>query len=223
MIAWLKSSDPPESFPPLSAALQEPDGLLAAGGDLQPQRLLAAYRRGIFPWFSPGQPILWWSPDPREVLLPAEFHCSRSLATELRRRPVTARWDEDFIAVIDACAAPRIHSPGTWITAEMRAAYIALHEQGFAHSLSVWRDGERLGGIYGVQLGRVFFGESMYSAQTNGSKLALAKLVERCRSVGIELVDCQMHTPHLRSLGSRALPRAEFAQLLAQYCDASLL
>ncbi len=215
MIVWLNSSDPPDQFPPLTAALTEPNGLLAVGGDLSAARLLAAYRRGIFPWYSPGQQILWWSPDPREVIIPREFHRSRSLQRLLKRGDLSARWDTNFAAVIDACAAPRAASASTWITADMRAAYLHLHELGHAHSLSVWRGDECLGGIYGVQLGRVFFGESMFSAQPNGSKLALSLLVDRCIADGIELIDCQMHSPHLRTLGSRAMARSEFSAALA--------
>ena len=214
MIAWLKRADPPDRFPPLTAALTEPNGLLAAGGDLSAARLLAAYRCGIFPWYSPGQQILWWSPDPREVIIPQDFHCSRSLQRLLKRGDLEPRWDADFAAVIDACAAPRATSTGTWITAEMRAAYLHLHEIGHAHSLSVWRSGTCLGGIYGVQLGRVYFGESMFSAHSNGSKLALALLVERCLAGEIGLIDCQMPSPHLRSLGSRPMPRSEFSAAL---------
>jgi leucyl/phenylalanyl-tRNA--protein transferase len=216
MIAWLKGSDAPEHFPSLSVALTEPNGLLAAGGDLSAPRLLAAYRRGIFPWYSPGQQILWWSPDPREVIVPTDFHRSRSLQRLLKRNDLEARWDTDFANVIDACAAPRAAESGTWITTEMRAAYLRLHGLGHAHSLSVWRAGERLGGIYGVQLGRVFFGESMFSAQPNGSKLALSLLVDRCIAEGIELIDCQMPSPHLRTLGSRAMSRNEFVATLAE-------
>jgi leucyl/phenylalanyl-tRNA---protein transferase len=214
MIAWLKSSDPPYRFPSLTTALSEPNGLLAAGGDLSAPRLLAAYRRGIFPWYSPGQQILWWSPDPREVIVPSDFHRSRSLQRILKRGGLEARWDTDFEAVIDACAAPRATSTGTWITMAMRTAYLQLHALGHAHSLSVWRGGAWLGGIYGVQLGRVFFGESMVSVQPNGSKLALAMLVERCIANDIELIDCQMPSPHLRTLGSRAIARSEFVAAL---------
>jgi leucyl/phenylalanyl-tRNA---protein transferase len=216
MIAWLKSSDPADRFPPLTAALTEPNGLLAAGGDLSAARLLAAYQRGIFPWYSPGQQILWWSPDPREVIVPREFHRSRSLQRLLKRGGLEVRWDTDFAAVIDACAAPRSTSTGTWITPQMRAAYLQLHALGHAHSLSVWRNSERLGGIYGVQLGRVFFGESMFSAQPNGSKLALSLLVDRCVADDIALIDCQMHSPHLRTLGSQAMSRREFSAALAE-------
>jgi leucyl/phenylalanyl-tRNA--protein transferase len=215
VITWLAPGDPPWQFPPVERALAEPPGLLAAGGDLSCERLEAAYRRGIFPWFSPGQPVLWWSPDPREVLLPAEFHVSRSLARTLRRSGFEFRADSDFAGVIAACAEPRAGSPGTWITAEMRSAYTALHERGLAHSAEIWRAGRLVGGVYGVRLGRVFFGESMFSRETDASKAALAGLVARCLADGTELIDCQLPNPHLRTLGSRALPRAEFLARLA--------
>jgi len=210
MIAWIAPGDPPDHFPPVQRALTEPEGLLAAGGDLSCERLEAAYRRGIFPWYSPGQPVLWWSPDPREVLLPAEFHCSRSLARRLHRGDFQWRLDTAFEAVIDGCAAPRARSPGTWITPDMREAYCALHARGLAHSAEAWRNGQLAGGLYGVRLGKVFYGESMFSRETDGSKAAIAGLVRHCLDEGIELIDCQLPNPHLRSLGSRALPRAEF-------------
>ena len=215
MIAWLAPGDPPDRFPPVERALQDPQGLLAAGGDLSCERLVAAYRRGIFPWYSPGQPVLWWSPDPREVLLPAEFHVSRSLARALRTRGFEYRVDTDFEAVISACAAPRGASPGTWITGDMHRAYVALHRRGIAHSGEIWRAGRLVGGIYGVRLGSVFFGESMFSAERDASKAALAGLVRQCIDEGIAMIDCQMPSEHLRSLGSRALPRTEFLQRLA--------
>jgi leucyl/phenylalanyl-tRNA--protein transferase len=216
MIAWLAPGDPPGKFPPVERALHDPEGLLAAGGDLTVERLIAAYRRGIFPWYSPGQPVLWWSPDPREVLFPHEFHVSRSLARALRTRGFEYRVDADFEAVIDACAAPRDGSPGTWITGDMREAYVELHRRGIAHSCEIWR-GERLvGGVYGVRLGALFFGESMFSVERDASKAALAGLVRDCIADGTELIDCQMPSEHLRSLGSRALPRSEFLERLRQ-------
>jgi len=215
MIAWLAPGDPPDSFPPVERALREPEGLLAAGGDLSCERLVAAYRRGIFPWYSPGQPVLWWSPDPREVLFPAEFHVSRSLARALRTRGFEYRVDADFEAVIGHCAAPRGASPGTWITGDMQRAYVALHRRGLAHSAEIWRAGRLVGGVYGVRLGRVFFGESMFSLERDASKAALAGLVRQCIDDGTEMIDCQMPSEHLRSLGSRALPRAEFIARLA--------
>jgi leucyl/phenylalanyl-tRNA--protein transferase len=221
MITWLAPGDPPDGFPAVERALRDPPGLLAAGGDLSSERLVAAYRRGIFPWYSPGQPVLWWSPDPREVLLPQEFHLSRSLARALRVRGFEYRVDADFEAVIDACAAPRRSSPGTWITDDMRAAYVALHRCGIAHSCEIWRAGALVGGVYGVRLGRVFFGESMFSLERDASKAALAGLVRQCLADGTELIDCQLPSEHLRSLGSRALPRTEFLARLARAIDAT--
>jgi leucyl/phenylalanyl-tRNA--protein transferase len=219
MLTWLAPGDPPDSFPPVERALRDPPGLLAAGGDLSSQRLVAAYRRGIFPWYSPGQPVLWWSPDPREVLVPQEFHLSRSLTRALRVRGFEYRVDADFEAVIDACAAPRRSGPGTWITGEMRAAYVALHRGGIAHSCEIWRAGALVGGVYGVRLGRVFFGESMFSVERDASKAALAGLVRQCLADGTELIDCQMPSEHLRSLGSRPLPRTEFLAWLGRAID----
>lgn len=169
-ITWLSPHDAPEWFPPAEQALDEPAGLLAAGGDLSPERLMAAYRRGIFPWYSPGQPVLWWSPDPRAVLFPEEFHCARSLAKRLRNAGFSASLDRDFAGVIDGCAAPRTASPGTWITAEMRAAYLTLHGLGCAHSVEIHHRGALVGGLYGVRLGGVFFGESMFSRERDASR-----------------------------------------------------
>jgi leucyl/phenylalanyl-tRNA--protein transferase len=216
-ITWLTPEGDHEWFPPLEQALDEPEGLLAAGGDLSPPRLLAAYRRGIFPWYSAGQPVLWWSPAPREVLFPADFRCTRSLAKTLRNRGFEVSFDRDFAAVVDACAARREHSAGTWITPEMHAAYCELHARGRAHSVEV-RLGDRLvGGLYGVLVGRVFFGESMFSRERDASKVALARLVDRAVVAGLQLIDCQLPTPHLRSLGSKPIPRPDFSALVAQY------
>ena len=215
-ITWLTPDGDREWFPPLDHVLDEPEGLLAAGGDLSVPRLLAAYRRGIFPWYSAGQPVLWWSPNPREVLVPEEFRCSRSLAKTLRNRGFEVTFDSDFAAVVDACAAPRDHSPGTWITPEMRAAYCALHAQGHAHSVEVRLDGALVGGLYGVLLGRVFFGESMFSRERDASKVALARLSEQAVVAGVQLIDCQLPTPHLRSLGSKPMLRHEFSALVGQ-------
>ena len=215
MIHWLSASDAPEAFPPVERALADPPGLLAAGGDLAPARLLAAYRNGIFPWYSPGQPVLWWSPDPREVLPVEALHVSRSLARTLRRAHFDVSIDTDFAAVIDACAAPRARSPGTWITPEMRTAYLRLHALGAAHSVEVRRGTELVGGVYGVAMGRAFSGESMFSRATDASKIALVALAEWCRGRGHALIDCQLPSAHLRSLGSRPMPRAEFLAYLA--------
>jgi leucyl/phenylalanyl-tRNA--protein transferase len=216
-ITWLSPLDAPEWFPPLEQALEEPAGLLAAGGDLSPERLLAAYRRGIFPWYSPGQPVLWWSPDPRAVLFPEEFHRSRSLARTLASARFSLTCDKDFAAVIDGCAAPRAASPGTWITSEMRAAYLRLHELRRAHSIEVWRAGVLAGGLYGVRLGGVFFGESMFSRERDASKVALAHLVAMCLRNKVAVIDCQLPSRHLASLGARAIPRRQFASLLREH------
>ncbi|MFO7325889.1 MAG: leucyl/phenylalanyl-tRNA--protein transferase [Pseudomonadota bacterium] len=214
-LAWLTGDEPPDWFPPVTEALQDPPGLLAVGGDLSPERLAAAYARGIFPWYSEGEPVLWWSPDPREVLWPAEFHRSRSLAKRLKRGEFRITHDAAFAEVIAACAGPRRHAPGTWITAEMREAYIGLHRLGMAHSVECWADGELVGGLYGVKSGRVFSGESMFSRRADASKAALSWLVENCPALGIELIDCQMPSGHLRSLGSRPMPRSQFIEFLA--------
>ena len=216
-ITWLSPQDAPEWFPPLEQALEEPAGLLAAGGDLSPQRLIAAYERGIFPWYSPGQPVLWWSPDPRAVLFPEEFHCTRSLAKRLRNGGFAASLDRDFTAVIDGCAAPRAASPGTWITSEMRSAYLQLHRLGCAHSIEIWHDGILAGGLYGVHLGAVFFGESMFSRERDASKAALAHLVAVCRRNNLAAIDCQLPSRHLASLGARTIPRSQFQALLREH------
>jgi leucyl/phenylalanyl-tRNA--protein transferase len=216
-ITWLSAQDAPEWFPPLEQALEEPAGLLAAGGDLSPERLTAAYRGGIFPWYSPGQPVLWWSPDPRAVLFPEEFHCTRSLGKTLRNGGFTMSVDRDFAAVIDGCAAPRDASPGTWITPEMRAAYLELHRLGCGHSVEVWRHGRLAGGLYGVRLGGVFFGESMFSRARDASKAALAHLVALCRRNAIVAIDCQLPSRHLASLGARTIPRSQFQALLREH------
>lgn len=215
-ITWLSSADPPESFPPTDRALDEPSGLLAAGGDLSPARLLAAYRLGIFPWYSPGQPILWWSPDPRAVLFPEEFRCTRSLAKTLRNRGFECTLNQDFAAVIEACAAPRAVSVGTWITDEMRIAYSELHRQGHAHSVEAYLGSKLVGGLYGIRIGGVFFGESMFSRERDASKVALAHLVGSCPASGIGLIDCQVASRHLQSLGSRNLTRSRFETLLRE-------
>ena len=214
VLAWLRPDAP---FPPLSAALAEPNGLLAAGGDLAPERLIAAYRRGIFPWYSAGQPILWWSPDPRMVLFVDEFRTSHSLAKRVRRCDFEIRIDTAFREVIESCSAmPREGQRGTWITPEMIDAYCELHRRGIAHSVESWRDGQLCGGLYGMALGRVFFGESMFARETDASKVALVHLVAVLRRQGVPLIDCQQETAHLRSFGGRAIERAVFAGHLAE-------
>ena len=208
MLPWLTAA---HEFPPLATALSEPNGLLAVGGDLAPERLLAAYRRGIFPWYSPGEPILWWSPDPRMVLFPAEFKVSRSLGRTLRRGGYEVRLDTAFAQVIAACAqTPRRGQQGTWIVPEMQAAYRRLHELGLAHSVETWVDGELVGGLYGIALGRMFYGESMFSWRSDASKIAVAHLARYLERLGFGMVDCQMHTAHLASLGAREIPRDNF-------------
>jgi leucyl/phenylalanyl-tRNA---protein transferase len=208
---------PGEPFPPLERALAYPDGLLAAGGDLAPGTLIGAYARGIFPWSAEGQPLLWWSPDPRMVLPLAEFRVRRSLAKRIRQRPYAIRCDTAFRAVIEACSAtPRPGQDGTWITGAMIDAYCRLHTLGYAHSVEAW-DGERLvGGLYGIALGRVFFGESMFAHASDASKIALAHLVAQLGRLGVPLIDCQQQTEHLASFGARPVPRREFARLLAE-------
>jgi leucyl/phenylalanyl-tRNA--protein transferase len=222
-LIWLDPAGDPTAFPNLESAQEDPPGLIAAGGDLSPERLEAAYRRGIFPWYSDGQPILWWSPDPRMLLFPREFHRSRSLAKRERHGGFDLRFDSDFDAVVGACAAPRgSEGGGTWITVEMRAAYLEMHRRGLAHSVEIWRRDQLVGGLYGVQLGACFFGESMFSRETDASKLALSALVRHCLAVGIALVDCQMETGHLASLGARPVARAGFQALLAEHCDPTI-
>ena len=214
MIPWLESA---ESFPPLEFALREPSGLLCAGGDLTPQRLVLAYLNGIFPWYSPGEPILWWSPDPRMVLFPAEFRISRSLSKTLRKSNYRVRLDTHFKAVIRACArTPRKDQPGTWITPEIQAAYCKLHELGYAHSVETWVDETLVGGLYGIAIGKMFYGESMFAHATDASKIAIAHLVRFLEERGFGMIDCQMNTPHLASLGAREIPREEFIDRLRQ-------
>jgi leucyl/phenylalanyl-tRNA--protein transferase len=210
-LAWLDPGSPPDSFPDPRLALAEPEGLLAAGGDLSPARLLAAYRRGIFPWYQAGQPVLWWSPDPRAVLFPEHFRLTRRLRRRLRGLDWEISVNQDFSGVIEACATTRTD---TWLVPAMRQAYRRLAALGHAHSIEVIAEGRLVGGLYGVALGRAFFAESMFSLASDASKLALLKLCRLCRDCGISLVDCQMPTPHLLSLGVQCLPRHRFLALL---------
>ncbi|MNH04433.1 Leucyl/phenylalanyl-tRNA--protein transferase [compost metagenome] len=218
MLTWLTRDS--LTFPPLEKALHDPNGLLAAGGDLSPARLVEAYRHGCFPWYQDGQPILWWSPDPRTVLFPDELHVSRSLAKLIRQGRYQVTFDTDFAAVIAACAAPRDHEGGTWITDTLRAAYCELHRLGIAHSVEVRQDGELIGGLYGLAMGQLFFGESMFSRADNASKVGFVTLVSHLRQAGFVLIDCQMPTHHLHSLGARSISRAEFATYLTAHLDA---
>ncbi|MGH8177283.1 MAG: leucyl/phenylalanyl-tRNA--protein transferase [Steroidobacter sp.] len=216
-IVWLSERDSPEAFPPVDRALREPDGLLAAGGDLSPQRLLAAYRRGIFPWYSRGQPILWWCPDPRAVLFPNRLKVSRSLAKSIRNRGFVTRTDTAFREVIRACGSAQLRPGGTWLSPEMRAAYLKLHRLGYAHSVETWLDERLVGGLYGVAVGGAFFGESMFSTERDASKVALQRLCAELTARGVEMIDCQMATPHLMTLGAELMPRTQFIDVLARH------
>jgi len=203
-------------FPPVETALREPNGLLAMGGDLSVERLLDAYCHGIFPWFNSGDPILWWSPDPRMVLVPGEVRVTRSLAKRIRNAGFEVRVDTAFVEVMCACAAPREGESGTWISPAMVAAYSRLHQAGFAHSVETWHDGRLVGGLYGVAIGRMFYGESMFSREPDASKVALVRLVRQLQQWGFGLIDCQMETAHLASMGARTMPRETFVSRLAE-------
>ncbi len=217
-LPWLDPRDDNQPFPAPDNALSEPEGLLAAGGNLSPRRLLRAYRLGIFPWYSSGQPILWWSPDPRLVLFPETVNISRSLRKTLKKKIFTVTTDTVFPAVIAACAAPRDADGGTWITPEMSLAYERLHRLGHAHSIESWYEGELVGGLYGVAVGRVFYGESMFSTVSDASKVALAALAVQLRRWQFTLIDCQVRTEHLVRMGAVEIPRTSFLQLLERYC-----
>lgn len=211
---WIPDFAPPRAFPDVDWALEEPNGLLAMGGDLTPQRLLYAYAKGIFPWFSDGQPILWWSPNPRMVLIPRELRVTRSLGKRIRSGRFSVRLNTAFVAVMRGCAAPRDGQQGTWIVPQMVEAYRELHSLGHAHSIECWQHETLVGGLYGVVLGQVFFGESMFSRAADASKVALHALCQ----LGFELVDCQLPTAHLSSLGARLMERGEFCKRLDALC-----
>lgn len=215
---WIGHDDPVDAFPPPQTALTQPSGLLAAGGDLSPERLLAGYRRGIFPWYEAGQPILWWCPDPRTVLPLGAFHVSRSLSRTLRRAQLRTTLNQSFAAVIDGCAADRPGQHGTWITPQMRAAYLRLHKMGFGHSVETWLERELVGGIYGVAIGRMFFAESMFSRHTDASKVALHRLVAELRLRECPMIDCQISSAHLTSMGACEISRQEFVDQTAALC-----
>lgn len=214
-IPWLDTEQ--FGFPSLENALEEPNGLLAVGGDLSSQRLMHAYQAGIFPWYEEGQPLLWWSPDPRCVLFPSRVHLSRSLRKLLRSNDFDIRCDTAFSAVVEQCSAPRSYTDGTWITAAMKEAYTKLHEEGVAHSIEVWQNDQLQGGLYGLAIGRVFFGESMFSRVANASKLALASLCGQLEQWEYQLIDCQVENPHLMSMGAEMLPRQQFAEYLSRF------
>ena len=216
-ITWI---EPGEPLPDPKHALREPNGLLAAGRDLGVERLIQAYSNGIFPWYSDGQPVLWWSPSPRMVLFLDEFAVSRSLRKTLRRHAREGRWrvtlDRDFESVMRECAMPRPGQEGTWITGEMRAAYLAMHRAGLAHSVEVWCEDELIGGLYGVSIGRMFYGESMFARRADASKAALAALVSLLRTAGFSVIDCQQNTTHLASLGAREISRDQFLRIVTR-------
>ena len=214
-ISWLDKNN--YEFPPLECATESPNGLLAVGGDLSTGRLLAAYRHGIFPWYEEDQPLLWWSPDPRLVLIPGRMKVSRSLRRFLRQQTHTVTFDENFPAVIRACAGTRKNADGTWITADMQTAYNELHCLHHAHSVEVWREDELVGGLYGVAIGQMFFGESMFSHEPNASKLGLLVLSRQLQDWGFQMIDCQVITQHLVSLGAVAISRLDFSRQLRNY------
>lgn len=217
MIPWLRTG----AFPPIDAALADPNGLLAAGGDLSAERLLAAYRQGIFPWYSDGQPILWWSPDPRMVLFVSEFRVPRSLRKVVARQRFEIRVDSAFRRVIEACAEPRADQGGTWITAAMVDAYTELHRRGYAHSVEAWQGDALVGGLYGVAIGRMFFGESMFTRAPEASKVALVHLIDLLSRRAMPMIDCQQQTEHLARFGARPIPRREFAERLARLVNST--
>lgn len=214
---WLDINKP-DLFPDVELALKEPDGLLAVGGDLSEQRLLSAYRKGIFPWYSDDQPVLWWSPDPRMVLKPNELKVSRSLKKTIKKNIFEVTFDKAFEQVIGKCSAPRDYTNDTWITDEMKRAYIRLHNSGHAHSVECWRDGKLVGGLYGIAIGKVFFGESMFSQLTDASKVAFTYLVRHLQKWHYQLIDCQVYTQHLESLGASSIPRESFIEQLSSLC-----
>ena len=215
---WVRDNVIAGDFPRISAALKEPDGLLAIGGDLSPERMLHAYQNGIFPWYNEGQPILWWSPDPRWVLEPAAIKISRSLRKTLNRKILHVTFDTSFPRVMEMCAAPRKETDATWITADILRSFNLLHKQGYAHSVECWHEGRLVGGLYGIAIGGIFFGESMFSRMSDASKVALVCLARQLQDWGFRLIDCQVYSRHLQSLGAMAMPRNKFAALLKQFC-----
>jgi len=219
MLTFIQPFDSDDSFPALSRAEKEPNGLLAIGGDLSPSRLLTAYQQGIFPWFDEGQPILWWSPEPRMVLYPNEFHISKSLKKNIRKFDYHYSFDQAFRVVINACAAPRKYSDNTWINKSMIEAYNKLHELGHAHSVEIWKSNKLVGGLYGLAIGKIFFGESMFSINTDASKSAFMALCAQLHNWGFHFIDCQLHSDHLQRLGAKEISREVFLNGLTQYCN----
>lgn len=217
-IAWISAEDPPDAFPNIELAFTVPDGLLAAGGDLSEDRLVYAYRHGIFPWYSDGQPILWWSPEPRCVIFPHKLHISRRLRRSLRGSDFEIRFNAKFDQVIENCAKDRPGQDGTWINPDMRKAYEKMRARGWAHSIETWKDGNLVGGMYGLAIGKVFFGESMFSTESNASKASMLALCTLLIEHEFQLLDCQVESPHLVSLGAERMPRQRFASLLDAAC-----
>jgi leucyl/phenylalanyl-tRNA--protein transferase len=214
-VTWLEGSD---DFPPIDQALSDPNGLLAMGGDLSPRRLLQAYQSGIFPWYEEAQPLLWWSPDPRAVLDPGKVKVSRSLAKRIKRREFDVRLNTSFNSVISACAGIRATTSETWITQAMNQAYNELHQLGHAHSIECYQDNQLVGGLYGVSMGRLFFGESMFHTATDASKVAFVYLCRLLEQQNCPMIDCQIENPHLMSLGCKTIPRSAFSAILEKYC-----
>jgi len=217
MLTLLDPNQADQAFPPLTEALTEPDGLLAVGGCLSTLRIINAYTQGIFPWYNNDDPILWWSPDPRLIIFPEKLHLSKSLKKTLRKQTFQITFNTAFTRVIKACAAPRSNEPGTWLLPDMQLAYCRLHKEGHAHSVEVWHDGKLVGGLYGIAVGQVFFGESMFHRKTDASKVAFVSLVQQLSLWGYQLIDCQIHTQHLVSLGAEEISRKQFSSLLQQY------
>jgi leucyl/phenylalanyl-tRNA--protein transferase len=217
MLPYIDPKHTNQDFPPVSNALTDPDGLLAVGGCLSTKRIISAYTQGIFPWYSEGEPILWWSPNPRLVIFPDSLHISKSLKKTLRKQFFQISFDHAFAEVINGCAAPRDNEDGTWLTQEMQAAYIRLHNEGHAHSIEVWHQEQLVGGLYGIAIGQVFFGESMFHRKTDASKVAFVSLIQHLTRWGYQLIDCQVQTQHLISLGAEEITRQQFTSLLGQY------
>ena len=213
---WLDPRNPRQPFPPAQLAMRDPNGLLAIGGDLSVARLVNAYSQGVFPWYNPDEPILWWCPDPRAVLVPGAFHVSRSLARRLRKQDFAVTLDRAFDAVLEACSGPRARGRGTWLGPDMKHAYHELHQRGHAHSIEVWQHGTLAGGLYGVALGRAFYGESMFSGVDDGSKIAMHYLCRQLAAWDFPLMDCQVASPHLATLGATDWPRERFLAVLRE-------
>ncbi len=221
MLPLLDPFNPSEPFPDTNLAQDEPNGLLAIGGCLSTERLLNAYRHGIFPWYSEGEPILWWTPNPRLIIYPEKLKISKSLRKTIRKREFEITFDHAFSEVMDQCSLPRGDDEGTWISKEIKQAYVALHKKGHAHSVEAWQEGNLVGGLYGVSIGSLFFGESMFSHISNASKVAFATLVTQLHEANFKLIDCQVRTEHLVSLGAEEISRELFSQHLEEFCQIS--